>query len=408
MNNKFLLFTFFTAFSLSLSAQKAGHTYAITGKSNNNFFWADIKQVDINTGKVLKTLFESNVTKYQTTYLDMPETANAQEKSPTVFGVAACALDTRHNRLYFAPMHVSDIRYMDLDKGNAEFTIIKKNVIPVKGPVIYQSEENQLSRMVIGADGYGYALTNDANHLIRFSTGKKIVVEDLGNVIDAESNKTVSVHNKCTSWGGDMVADAYGNLVMISANHHVFTIDTKTRIANYKGSITGLPVNYSTNGAVVNDEGHLVVSSANVFDALYAVNMADLKATRINSNEKPFNASDLANGNLLLQKEADAAKNLGVAVTPALLPANTDAHIFPNPVTTGEFKVFFDNQPAGRYNITITDLSGKAIINRVVNIAAKGQIETVRMNNKITKGMYMVKVTNDANQFIFTEKIVIQ
>ena len=41
---------------------------------------------------------------------------------------------------------------------------------------------------------------------------------------------------------------------------------------------------------------------------------------------------------------------------------NSDAHIFPNPVTQIEFKVLFDGQKqAGKYNVTITDLSGKAL-----------------------------------------------
>ena len=39
------------------------------------------------------------------------------------------------------------------------------------------------------ADGNGYAITNDGNHLIRFTTGKKTVITDFGNLIDAETNK---------------------------------------------------------------------------------------------------------------------------------------------------------------------------------------------------------------------------
>lgn len=411
MNLKSLLSTSFIAFSsIAASAQDAGKAYAITGKANNNFFWADIKQVDITTGKVVKTLFEADATKFKTTYLDGSKAVNTSDISPTVFGVAACALDTRHNRLYFAPMHLSDIRYMDLDKSTAEFTVISRNVVPTPGQSTYQSEENQLSRMVIGADGYGYALTNDANHLIRFNTGKKNQVEDLGNVVDADDNKGISIRNKCTSWGGDMVADAFGKLVLISANHNVFVIDVDSRIASYKGAITGLPVNYSTNGAVVDADGKLVVSSANVFDALYKFDMSDLKAVRMESNEKPFNASDLANGNMLNQKEADAARNQpgNADIVRPVATANTDNHIYPNPVPGNEFKILFGDEPAGRYNVTITDLSGKAIATRVVNLSAKGQVAPVSLAGKLSKGMYLVKVTNEFGKFIFTEKIVVQ
>ena len=46
----------------------------------------------------------------------------------------------------------------------------------------------QIARMVIAGDGNGYALSNDANHLMRFTTGKKPEITDLGPVSDAEAN----------------------------------------------------------------------------------------------------------------------------------------------------------------------------------------------------------------------------
>jgi hypothetical protein len=101
--------------------------------------------------------------------------------------------------------------------------------------------------MVIGYDGNGYALSNDANHLLRFSTGKKPVLSDMGNLVDGEKNGAVSVHNKCSSWGGDLIADAFGNLYLISARQAVFAIDLSKRTADFKGFINGLPANYSTN-----------------------------------------------------------------------------------------------------------------------------------------------------------------
>lgn len=85
----------------------------------------------------------------------------------------------------------------------------------------------------------------------------------MGSVIDDEANKTVSIKNKCTSWGGDMIADAYNKLYIISANHYVFTLDVETRVAKQIGYITGLPANYSTNGAAVDNDGNIVVASAN-------------------------------------------------------------------------------------------------------------------------------------------------
>jgi hypothetical protein len=81
------------------------------------------------------------------------------------------AYDKKHERLYYTPMGINQLRYIDLK---------------AKTPTVYYFEDeafgtvssfgdapNQITRMVIASDGNGYALTNDANHLIKFTTGKK-------------------------------------------------------------------------------------------------------------------------------------------------------------------------------------------------------------------------------------------
>jgi len=408
MKYKLLLSATFIAVSFFSTAQYASKTYAITGMANNKFFWADIKQVDIATGKINKTLFEADKTTFKIINPDkITVGSKTTDNSPTGLGVAACALDTRHNRLYFATMHFSDIRFLDLNKQDANFTTIKKNVIASTSNAGYQPEENHITRMVIAADGFGYALSNDANHLIRFSTAKKPVVEDLGNLIDAEINKGISIHNKCTSWGGDMVADAFGKLVIISANHNVFTVDINSRIASLTGTISGLPANFTTNGAAVDDDGNLVVSSANVFEGLYKVNMKNLAAMKVQSKESAFNASDLANGNFLSQKEANDITRYDLVKSTILPGVTGDAKVYPNPLTGTQFNVVFEGQPAGKYTIILTDIAGRALQSKVVSISKPSQVEAVHLTDKTVRGMYLVKVLSEGRQLAFSEKIVI-
>ncbi len=406
MKYKLLLSATFIAVSFFSTAQYASKTYAITGMANNKFFWADIKQVDIATGKINKTLFEAEKTAFK---INDPGTAAGSKatgiNSPTGMGVAACALDTRHNRLYFATMHFSDIRFLDLSKPDAVFTTVKKNVIAAPSNAGYQPEENHITRMVIAADGYGYALSNDANHLIRFSTSKKPVVEDLGNLIDAEINKGISIHNKCTGWGGDMVADAFGKLVVVSANRNVFSVDIASRTASLTGTISGLPGNFTTNGAAVDDDGNLVVSSANVFEGLYKVNMKNLAAVKVQSSEPAFNASDLANGNFLSQKEANDIARYDL-IKPAILPA--DAKVYPNPLTGTQFNVLFEGQPTGKYTIILTDIAGRALQSKVVSIYKPNQVEAISLRGKTARGMYLVKVLSEKKELAFSERVVVQ
>ncbi len=407
MKGKLLLTASLFTVSFTALAQDA-RTYAITGKADNHFLWADIRQVDVATGKVVKTLFESDKTAFKMQSLDNTA-SRVNVPNPTGFGVAACALDARHNRLYFAPMHFAEIRYLDLKKGEPEFTVLKKNVLPIPAGQSYLPEESQITRMVIAADGYGYALTNDAQHLIRFSTGKNPVVEDLGPLADAESNKGFSIHNKCTSWGGDMLADAFGKLVIISANHNVFTLDVNSRIATYTGTITGLPLNYTTNGAVVNDQGEIIVNSANVFEGLYKLNYRDLKAVKLETAEPAFNAADMANGNLLLQKEKDASVkfDLSQSVLPGFDAAG-DARVFPNPVAGDRFNVLFNGQQPGRYTILFSDLAGRPLLSKVVNIAGGKQVESITLARKISRGTYLIKVVDANRQLAFSERVVLQ
>jgi ribosomal protein S8E len=408
MNFKLLLSTSFIALSLASTAQDAGKTFAITGDINGSFNWRNIRQVDLNSGKTTGTVLDAvAATKWQMNYPEAAKGATQTAKFPTETMVAAAAYDKKHNKLFFAPMKVADLRWIDLSaKGDAtQFYSVENTTL--KG-LNLNDEASQLTRMDIGADGNGYAVSNDANHLIRFTTGKKTVITDLGNIIDAESNAGVSVHNKCTSWGGDMIADAYGKLYIITAAHHVFEINVETRIATHLGVISNLPANYTTNGAAVSDDGSIIVSSANMYESFYKFNLKDLAAVKMEGSDK-YNASDLANGNLLYQKEADA-KNKFTITTPPITSdiVNTDSKVYPNPVTGNEFKVLIDGQKAGTYSLVVTDLSGKVIMNRIVNVAFKSQVETVKITNVLGKGMYFVKVTDAAKQVVLSEKIIVQ
>lgn len=425
MNFKSLLSSSFILASLAASAQDGNSTFAITGDGNGDFMWMNIRQIDVTTGKLVRDLYLRDKTAFVMLDADTKKPVdntvmvptNASRTANITFGnvptasmVAAAAYDKNHDKLFFTPMRIGELRWLDLSaKGDPKFYSLRTTMLNT-GDLI-TDESNHITRMVINADGNGYTITNDGNHLIMFTTGKKVTITDLGALVDDESNKGISIHNKCTSWGGDMVADAYNKLYVITGNHNVFKVDVDTKIATYLGAITGLPAAYSTNGAAVDKDGNIMISSANMFEGFYKFNLKDMAATKIEGSDKMYNASDLANGNLLYQKEADAAQKFGTPipemkqVTPQL---NSDYHVYPNPVTNNEFKILFDNQKPGAYNVMITDLSGKNIMSKQVNVNLKGQVETVKINGLLGKGMYMVKVTDSNNQFIFTERIVVQ
>lgn len=420
MKFKILLSAFLLTLAGTAFAQKNNMAYAITGDGNNDFVWMNIRQVDLSTGKVGKTIFERNKTHFimtdvaSKTSIEQAAKSNANiwetAAAPTGTFVAAAAYDKRSNKLFFTPMRSTDLRWLDMNIKNETpvFYTLKSNVLNTGDK---NDEANHITRMVIAADGNGYAVTNDGNHLIRFTTAKRPVITDLGNLVDAEQNNGLSVHNKCSSWGGDMLADAFGKLYIISAGRNVFVVDIDTRVASFKGTITGLPANYTTNGAAVDADGNIVVSSANVFEGYFKLSLDDLKASKIEGSDKVYNASDLANANLLLQKQADAKNKfsfIGTGIIKEGQMASASGKIFPNPVTSASFKVLLDGYTQGIYTILLTDVAGRTLQSNKINVTAEQQSENVRILNRPSKGIYLVKVMNAQKQIIFTEKVMIQ
>ncbi|MBC7936328.1 MAG: T9SS type A sorting domain-containing protein [Rhizobacter sp.] len=419
MNCKFLLSSFLAVSSLATQAQSANKAFAITSDGNADHVWMNIRQVDLGTGQVTKTIFQRSKNNFTLTDVNSKRAVDQTNSNPNIFMskdyptgslVAAAAYDSRNNKLFFTPMRIGELRWVDLDIKNEtpKFYTMTSDALSF-GSDITLDEANHITRMVIAADGNGYAMTNDGNHFIKFTTGKKPVITELGALIDDEKNGGISIHNKCSSWGGDMLADAFGKLYVVSASRNVFVIDIESRIATFKGTITGLPVNFTTNAAAVNAEGKIVLGSANVFFGYYVADLNDLKAAPIEGSDRQFNASDFANGNLLLQKEADAARKNGGNV-PLLDNAfsNSDKLVFPNPVTASTFSVLFEGRRAGNYSIVLTDLSGRNLQTQVSAIGKGTQTVTVSLKTKPAKGMYMVKVLDESKQTVFTEKVMIQ
>lgn len=416
MNIKLLLTSGFLVASFASTAQ-SNKAYAITGNGVNDFKWMNIREVDLSTGKVVNTVFERSITPYQLTdvltkkSVDQSATANVfgSRDYPTATFVAAAAYDKRTNKLFFTPMRLGELRWLDLSDNSKtpKFYTLSSDLLR---PSSSSTDEGaNITRMVIAADGNGYAISNDGDHLFRFTTGRHPVITDLGALIDDDANKGISCHNRCTSWGGDMLADAFGNLYIISASHQVFKVDVATRNTKHLGSITGLPAGYSTNAAAVNSDGEIVIASANIFEGYFKFSLDNFNAIRIEGSDKQFNASDLAGSNLLLQKEADAVNKFDMQdskLNP--LSTNSGTRIYPNPITTNKFNILFDGKSEGNYTVVLTDLAGRVMMSRKVNIIKGGQVQAVNVPANLAKGMYMVNVLDAANHQVITEKVLIQ
>ncbi|MBC7851192.1 MAG: T9SS type A sorting domain-containing protein, partial [Chitinophagaceae bacterium] len=87
---------------------------------------------------------------------------------------------------------------------------------------------------------------------------------------------------------------------------------------------------------------------------------------------------------------------------------NDGISLYPNPVAEGMFRVTFSNGNAGRYDIQVVDLTGRLIQQKPVAVGNGIQVEQVELNNKLAKGMYLVKVLSNNKKIVYTDKIIVE
>lgn len=418
MKIKILLTTCLFAASFISNAQTENKGFAITGDGNKDFMWMNIRQINLSTGQVTKTVFQHSKTNFSMLNVETKKSVNQSQfadgnvfspsQYPTASFVAAAAYDRRSDKLFFVPMRIGELRWMD---ANVKNDVPQFYSAPIPGyvPSLGGEEANNITRMVVASDGFGYAVNNDGSHLYKFTTTKKPLITDLGPLLDAEENKGLSIHNKCSSWGGDMIADAFGKLYIISATRNVFVVDVTSRLAAFKGTISGLPGNYTTNGAAVDADGNVILSSATAFEGYYKMSISDLAAKKMEGSDVIYNASDLASGNFLLQKEADQARNASLSRL-VTIKGNSNLSqnsIYPNPVVSNTFNVLLDGKQNGAYTIIVSDLAGRALQSTKVGLSKGQQTQQVSLRNRPVKGTYIIKILDEKNNEILSEKVVI-
>lgn len=413
-NILFSLFTFGSIVLLTSEVRSQANRviYAITDINKEGSNWNYLRKINLQTKSYSEILLNGAntnqvaydaVTKKQIEASHLAARENFSLQPAFSSGVAALALDKKSNRLYYTPMYIDQLRYIDL-KTMKVYYLTQQDFTGV--PIKPTDQGNVVSRMTISNDENIYALTNDATHLMRFSMGKDFFVEDLGALVDDPLNKNVSIHNSCTSFGGDMIADDEGSLYLITGRNNVFKLDKDTKVATHIAVITGLPATFTTNGAAVDDDNKIIISSAADSAASYfLVDPKTWTATAYKISGDSWRSSDLASSNLLRTKKA-ALSTLDVMENRD--DFNNKIQVFPNPVTDNQFTLQFSQLTAGKYNIQITDVMGRQIVQRVVNINADEQTENIKLHRNTAKGIYLIKLTDQENTSVFAKKIVVQ
>lgn len=400
----------------NLNAQKDRFAYAITDLTKEGAGWNALRRIDLQTGQYSSVLLNGtdqqaivyDATSKKQLTLQADARFGTSLQAPFSTGVAAAAYDKKHNRLYFTPMFVDQLRYIDLKTMKVYY--VTDQPFTTMGSM-HNDEAKVITRMVIAPDGDGYAISNDGNTFIRFSTDKRLRIEQLGSLVDAPTNNGTSIHNRCSSFGGDMIADDKGNLFILSARNQVFKVAVASKVATYLGAIKNLPPNFTVNGAVVDADGSLVVGSAVDASSYYIVNIHSWSASPYQTTTEVFRSSDLANSNFLSTEKRNPLRPEIKDVQLTKFPVEKFSKlisVYPNPVTENNLTLQFNKVPSGDYTIELTDILGRSVLQKRVTINAEEQTQPLSLNRFNAKGTYLVKLFDKEKQSVYSQKVLVQ
>jgi hypothetical protein len=372
----------------SVRAQSDHFAYVITAENKGGNSWIALRTLDTRTGA------------YSGVLLNLRD--HEQQLATPDSSVAAIAYDRKANRLYYAPMNIDQLRFIDLNT---------MNIFAVPGQYFSKTGKYEfmnagpINRMVIAPNDFGYTITNDGTHLLRFTTHGSPVLTDLGDLIDDPQNKEMTIHSICSNSGGDLVADDAGHLILVTGSNKVFRVDLATRITTYLSTISDLPQKFTTSGAAVTDDGkQIIVSSSTYPDGNFFVNPDTWMASAAPITNDLFESADLANSNILITKTGVNAE-IFIGKNPDNL---NRIRIFPNPVLDDLVSIQFNKLPPGNYTIQLANAVGKTLVEQKAIISQAAQTESLHLAHYTAQGFYYVRILDEKNNIVSIQKLVVE
>ncbi|MFZ4932069.1 T9SS C-terminal target domain-containing protein [Chryseobacterium sp. Mn2064] len=374
---------------LGVNAQAQQDFFAIAGKDTQSINFNDFRVIDVANGISEDKLFtaESSARVFsqeRRAVLSEDKTSYNHSQAMTI---AALAYDPSNNNLVYMPMFSSNIYVFN--PQTKEITLVENTVARVSSCDI----NSHITRMATGYNGNIYAINNAGTQLLEISKkGNQYVVNDLGIIKDDISNGKNSFTAIETGFGGDMVVDAHNNFYIFSASGNVFKVSPKDLQAKFVGKISGIPDNYSVNGSAVNAQGKVVIGSAKGA-ALYEVDLETLDAKEL-PGEKGLHIYDFASKYFINDKAA-AANTL------------TNIDIYPTRIDEHFINVHINNKKVkGNIKLNVFDMSGKNIMNQNLSVK-EGSLDQKVYLKELIGGAYIISITDDTGKVILNKKVLV-
>jgi uncharacterized repeat protein (TIGR01451 family) len=381
---------------LSHAASADANTPAGAPAANNI-----ISSVNLSSGVRLTTVFNGATSinnYYANTNTRLPLTTKL------LTDASAIAFDNATQRVYFVNNSVTT---------QQELYYINVAVSPARAYKFHQTNAyyfpvtpgpgKNITRMTWSPSGVGYALTDDASHLIKITidASNTPVFEDLGALI----NDVSSAHPIQDETGGDLFADYFGRLYLVASSGNVFDIiiDEGAPIAIYNFTPTGLPTT-GNQAVAIGPEGKIIVSGA--YQDAWKFDFTTTTAISITggSTTNVFSSGDYTSC-FFPQYPWRKATNNKPAEKPTTQATVTEAtvKVSPNPfINTINLKVAL---PAGEtVRIRIVDLYGRPVYSKTEKL--NSGINTLNLNipGTLGRGIYVMDVWA-GNKRLITKKL---
>jgi len=387
----------------SAKSQNDPFAYAVTSINKGGSEWIALRKLDTRTGEFGNILLNLQGNIQQS--IKIPPAigdavSNPFPQSAMGNSVAALAYDSRSNRLYYTAMSIDQLRYIDLI--TLENHIVSDQFFSKAGN--YDARNSgPINRLVIAPDGYGYTITNDGTHLIRFNTKGTTILSDLGDLVDDPMNKEMTIHSICANSGGDMIADDAGHLYLITGTNKVFKVDISTRVATYITKVSGLPQKFTTSGAAVGENGSQIIVTSSIYSEEYF--LIDAKtwiASPAQNTREIYETADLANSNVLFTK---SNTDFIIGKNPESL---NGIRIFPNPILDNSVSIQFTNLPPGKYKIQLANTLGIKLKEQLATVTGAIHTEMMHIPRYASEGFYLIHILDEKNNIVSTQKLVVE
>jgi hypothetical protein len=187
--------------------------------------------------------------------------------------------------------------------------------------------------------------------------------------------------------------------------NHVFKVNISTRVATHLGAIQNLPPGFTVNGAVVDADNNILVSSAMDSKSYFTINAKDWTATPFTITKNVFKSSDLANSNVLCT--GYSPKDVVMTPNPEQIFSKLIS-IYPNPVSNYKIMIRFNQVPAGDYVLEVRNMLGQPVTRKMININSENQSEEIQLDKRSSKGFYLIKLADHSNKSVFGQKVLVQ